>query len=316
MDNDRLLLSLCIPTNGRADTVIPLLDSINSQQEDSERFEVVITDNAGNPELEKAVRAMDRPNLRYYKTQAEGFTNQIDAFEKCRGLFCKMLNHRCILLPGSLHALLGIIEDNLAEKPIIYCANGDVKDKREQIECEDLDSFVRQMGIYSSWSAGVSAWREDLDGIRNKPYDSIFPHTVFLFDLRKNSRYLIWNRHYHELQDDAGKGGYNLFEAFGIRFLDLLNRLRLEERISLDTFIKLKRDVFVFLRTMHFKETIMPTDHNYILTDLKKILSVYFSPSDYRKMRLYNYTVAPVALAANKIRKIVTGRKRNNTAAG
>lgn len=314
MDNEQLLLSLCIPTNGRIDSVLPLLDSIYSQKADPDRFEVVITDNACNPELESAVKAMDLPNLRYFSTRSEGFTNQIDAFEKCRGQFCKMLNHRCILLPGSIRSLLGIIEENLKEKPIIYCTNGVLHLKGERIECENLDSFVRQMGIYSSWSAGISAWKEDLDGIRNKSFDSTFPHTVFLFDLRENSRYLIWDGRYHELQDDAGKGGYNVFEAFGLTFLNLMDRLRREKRICEATFQKVRHDTFVFLRSLHFKEVVLPTDHRFILTGLKESMSVHFSAGDYRKLLLYNYTAAPVGLAVNKVRKIFTGRKRNNTA--
>ena len=93
MENDLPLLSLCIPTNGRAEWVIPLLESIYSQEEDPACFEVIITDNAGNPQLAAAVDAMAHPNLKYFPTESAGFTNQIDAFEKCRGIFCKMLNH-------------------------------------------------------------------------------------------------------------------------------------------------------------------------------------------------------------------------------
>ena len=57
METPEPLLSLCIPTNGRVDWVGPLLSSIYSQQVDNSLFEVVITDNARNPELEKAVAA-------------------------------------------------------------------------------------------------------------------------------------------------------------------------------------------------------------------------------------------------------------------
>ena len=310
MENKLPLLSLCIPTNGRAEWVIPLLESIYSQKEDPALFEVVITDNAANPELAAAVNAMERPNLKYFPTESAGFTNQVDAFEKCSGLFCKMLNHRSVLLPGSIRKLLSLVERYRTEKPLIYCTNGVLKTKDEDITCADLDAFVKRLGIYASWSAGTALWREDLQDIRSKPINSTFPHTVFLFDVHEQGPYLIWDGHYHELQNDATSGGYNPFEAFGITFLDLMSRLLKEGRIQPDTFEKVRQDVFVFLRTLHFKEVVLPAKHGYILTDIPEKISVYYSRRDYRKMVLYNYFVAPFELGANKVRKIFAGLKR------
>jgi len=310
MENDLPLLSLCIPTNGRAEWVIPLLESIYSQEEDPACFEVIITDNAGNPQLAAAVDAMAHPNLKYFPTESAGFTNQIDAFEKCRGIFCKMLNHRSVLLPGSIRSLLSLVERYRQDKPLIYCTNGVLKKRGDTIECDSLDAFVSELGIYASWSAGTALWREDLHDIRSKPIDNTFPHTVFLFDVRENGPYLIWDGRYHKLQNDASSGGYNPFEAFGITFLNLMSRLRQEGRIRPETFEKVRQDVFVFLRTLHFKEVMLPAKHNYILTDIPQKMSVYFSARDYRKMVLYNFFVAPFEMAANKVRKIITGRKQ------
>ena len=177
MENKIPLLSLCIPTNGRTEWVIPLLESIYSQQEDPALFEVVITDNATNPQLASAVTTMAQPNLKYFPTASAGFTNQVDAFEKCSGIFCKMLNHRSVLLPGSIRMLLSLVERYRVEKPLIYCTNSVLKKKEEYIECEDLDAFVSQLGIYASWSAGTALWRDNLQDIRSKPIDSTFPHT-------------------------------------------------------------------------------------------------------------------------------------------
>lgn len=313
MDCNRPLLSLCIPTNGRTDWVLPLLGSIYSQNVDLALFEVIITDNAQNPELEKTVKGMEHPNLYYYPTESSGFTNQIDAFEKCNGEFCKMLNHRSILFPGSIKSLLSLVEEYYKEKPIIYCANGEIKKKEDLISCDDLDSFVQNMSIFSTWSAGTGVWREDLNNIRNKPIDKTFPHTVFLFDIREHSRYLIWNKPYHSLQHDSGKGGYNLFEAFSVSFLDIMTNLRKDNRISLDSFLIIKRDVFLFLRDMHFKEAIMPTDHTYILNDKQKYLCVYYSLHDYRLMLLHNYFIDFPIMIFKKIKKIfgLVKKKKN-----
>ena len=100
--NNKLLLSICIPTNGIVDWVIPAIDSIYSQGVDISLYEVVVTDNGKKNDLQDAIKKYNQPNFHYYKTDSQGFTNQIDAFEKCKGIFCKMLNHRSMLLPGSL----------------------------------------------------------------------------------------------------------------------------------------------------------------------------------------------------------------------
>lgn len=305
------LLSLCIPTNGRVDWIGPLLSSIYSQQVDNSLFEVVITDNARNPELEKAVAALAQPNLRYYPTDSAGFTNQVDAFEKCSGIFCKMLNHRCVLLPGSIDKLIGLVREYQDSKPLIYCGNGHVKGP-SVIDCPDMDSFVRNLSYFSSWSAGTAVWRDDMKGMREKPVNSTFPHTLFLFQLREESRCIIWNVPYQYLQDDAGKGGYNPFEAFGITFLDIIRGLKEEKRISEDTFQSVKKDVFSFLEFFYFNEVIRPTKHTYVLTDIRKIVSTNYGKGAYLKIVLHSLFVAPVNMVIDKVRRMTAARKHNN----
>ena len=193
MENDQLLLSICIPTNGIVEWVIPVIDSIYSQGIDNNLFEVVVTDNGESEKLGEAVKMYEYPNFKYYKTTSKGFTNQIDAFEQCNGLFCKMLNHRSKLLPGSIEALLNLVRKYQDTKPIIYCAEGHAKGG-ELIECASTDEFVQLLGVWTSWSCGTGAWKEDLNNLRSRAINSMFPHTVFLFDLRReeDSKYVIW----------------------------------------------------------------------------------------------------------------------------
>ena len=46
-----IFLSLCIPTNGVTEWVVPVLDSIYREQIAEELFEVVVTDNGENKEF-------------------------------------------------------------------------------------------------------------------------------------------------------------------------------------------------------------------------------------------------------------------------
>lgn len=294
MDN-QILLSLCIPTNGIVEYVIPVIDSIYSQNIDPTLFEVVITDNGGKDALKEALESRNFSNLHYYKTSSSGFTNQIDAFEKCSGLFCKMLNHRSRMLPGSINNLLNLIEKYKDEKPIIYCAEGRMSSE-PIIECENLDEFVRNMSYWISWSAGTGAWRSDISNIRDKSINVMFPHTVFLFELRHDSKYVIWNGTYEVQASDKGKGGYDVFQTFGVTLLDLLSDLRIKNRISLETFITVKKGLLRYLRKIYLEDVVLPTKHTYIIENVRIKLSVYYGVFEYWKIVSWSLCRVPYAL--------------------
>ncbi len=285
MENKQLLLSICIPTNGKVEWVIPVIESIYSQGVDDSQFEVVVTDNGEKNDLCEAVKRYSNYNFKYFKTTSSGFTNQIDAFEKCSGLFCKMLNHRSVMMPGSLEALLELINKYKETKPIIYCAEGHAKGD-EFVECSNTDDFVHSLGVWTSWSCGTGAWKKDLYNIRGKKIDMMFPHQVFLFGLREeiDSKYIIWNRAYERMLSEEGKGGYNLFNTFGVGFLDLINDLRIKGRITESTFLYVKKELFDFLRGLYVSEVLLPTKRSFIIKDISTSMAVYYGYYYYCKL--------------------------------
>ena len=285
MENKQPLLSLCIPTNGKVEWMIPVIESIYAQRVDNSLFEVIVTDNGEELDLAEAVKKYNYENFHYFQTTSHGFTNQIDAFEKCNGVFCKMLNHRSKMMPGSIEKILKIVRKYQEKKPILYFAEGHAKGC-EFIECANTDEFVGSLSYWTSWSCGTGAWKDDLKDIRNKIADKMFPHTVFLFDLRADSDYVIWNEKYEVMTDDTGKGGYDLFDTFGVGFLDIINGLRLRKLISYDTFIKVKRDLYVFLSSLYVSEVLLPTKHTFIIGNVRQSMSVYYGDFYYKKMVL------------------------------
>lgn len=298
------LLSLCIPTNGKVEWMIPVIESIYAQGVDNTLFEVVVTDNGVKQDLAKAIKKYTYENFHYYQTSSQGFTNQIDAFEKCSGVFCKMLNHRSKMLPGSIESLLQFVKRYETTKPILYCSEGNAKGD-EIIECTSVDEFVRSLSYFVSWSAGTGAWREDLFDVRSKQIDSSFPHMVFLFGLRKESQYVIWNKKYEQMGDDAGKGGYDLFDTFAVHFLDIIKGLLGDGRISQQTFNVVKNDLFGFLTVLYKNEAILPTKHTFILKDIKKSMKVYYGLSGYWRMVVKAYLLVPYEFCFALIRKVL-----------
>lgn len=279
--NNNILLSLCIPTYGVVEWVVPLVESIYSQDCDNNIFEVVITDNGKGSKLGEVLTNYSFPNLHYYRTTSEGFTNQIDAFQKSNGLFRKMLNHRSRLLDGALKKMLDVITKYQSTKPILYFSNGILEDTRI-IECNSVDIFCSKMSYYISWSMGTGVWRDDLDKLDKSKISRMFPHFTLLFYLRNQSRFVICNEEI-EMQDSGkGKGGYDLFNTFAVVFLDEVNRLRVEGRITDITFAIIKKGLLKFLSGLYCNEYLGPyTIYNFIIRNVKRSMCRYYSCIDY-----------------------------------
>lgn len=281
---ESLTLSICIPTDGTVRWVLPALEAIYSQGCDPGCFEVVITDNGASDELEKAIAGLDYPNITYRRTESKGFLNIIDSLKLGRGLLCKVLNHRAVLLPGAIQHWLDLVEKYKDERPVIYCMAGLLK-SGPLVECENFDSFVARMSYWSSWMAGLCVWDSDKPALESIQYDTMFPNTSLLFEMRQESRYVIDNVPFFTPQDDSGKGGYNFFRTFAVDYLDILNALRKKGRISLDTFVKVKGELYVFLTDRYYKEVFSKSAHTYDLSDIDRSMEVYFTKAEYRKMK-------------------------------
>ena len=269
------ILSICIPTDGSVQWVLPVLDSIYAQGYDNSKFEVIVTDNGKDSQLPQHIAKYEYPNLKYKQTNDKGFLNLVTALKEGCGLFCKMLNHRSVLLPGSIGKLVDMVESYKETKPIIYCPNGEKKGVTIK-ECQDINEFLFNVSFYSSWSAGIGFWKDDIANIDNIRLDELFPNASLLFNIRKDAQYVIWNNRYMSMGDDAGKGGYDYFHTFCVHFLDLLSILRIEERITEKTFVSIKWDLYNFLKDVYLLEIFLPTSHTFILDDIKSSYAVYY----------------------------------------
>ena len=106
----QIILSLCIPTNGAVEWILPVIESIYAQEYDTSKFEVVITDNGKQSQLPSYIAKMNYPNLRYKQTDDEGFLNLVTCLKEGKGMFCKMINHRSVMLPESITNMVELVE--------------------------------------------------------------------------------------------------------------------------------------------------------------------------------------------------------------
>ena len=288
MDNP--ILSLCIPTNGAVKWIVPVIDSIYSQGCDDDLFEVIVCDNAKNPELESIVKNYAHDNIYYYKSDAQGFLNIVSSFQSAKGDYCKLINHRAKMTPGSLADLIALIEKYKREQPVIYCTNGAVGNGKDELHCRDLNELVWNLHYYCTWMAGIGIWRKDIPNLEGIEYNKMFPNTTILFEQRTQpSTYLLYNKKFFNEQNGRGKGCYNLFYTFAVVFPDMLKGLQRKDRITQQTFDKVMKDLYGCLQNFYMDFVLRNPDKSFDLSGNHKSLTTYYSEWEYLKMMFHCY---------------------------
>ena len=277
------ILSLCIPTNGKAEWILPTLESIYTQGVEETEFEVVVTDNGKDSALARGMEKLLREhgNLIYQRNDSEMFYNQLEALKPAHGMFLKFVNHRGIMEPGGLRRMIEIVLENRDRKPPIYMSNGFLK--KDRIDCASFDEYVREIGIYASWTTGVGIWKEEFDRIRDHLVaDRISPHSCVLFSRRKDDYYRIYNdKLSSELtHDHKNKGTYDLFKAFGVEELFITHRLYIDGDITAETFKKVKKDYRRFTSFLYFDFMIRKKPCSYDLSGFNDAMGIYFRKTE------------------------------------
>lgn len=288
MNQNKPFLSICIPTNGATKWVVPTLRSVYEQGVDISLFDVIITDNGENSDLEKALAEFNQPNLSYIHTNDKGFLNLITSLKLGNGCYHKMLNHRSILEPEALQNWIDIVKKYKDEKPVIYSSNGTIRGDKI-IECDNLDAFVYHLNYLCTWSGGIGIWEDDIKNMTGFEYNEMFPNASLLFEHRQQSRYVIYNKKFESQQEGQGKGCYNLFHTFAVVFPDMLKDLRCRDRITQQTFDKVLKDLYGCLQNFYMNFVLRNPDKSFDLSGNHKSLTTYYSELDYWRMMYHCY---------------------------
>lgn len=287
---DRPILSLCIPTNGAVKWIVPVIDSIYSQGCDDALFEVIVADNAKNAELQEIIEHYGHNNIRYFRSDAQGFLNIVSSFQSAKGDFCKLINHRAKMIAGALDDLIGMVNKYKDEQPVIYCTNGVVGEGKDVVRCKNLDELLWNLHYYCTWMAGIGIWRKDIPNLEGIEYNKMFPNTTILFEQRTQpSAYLLYNKKFFNEQNGHGKGCYNLFHTFAVVFPDMLKDLQRRDRITQRTFDKVMKDLYGCLQNFYMNFVLRNPDKSFDLSGNHKNLTTYYSELDYWRMMYHCY---------------------------
>ena len=305
IENNEILLSLCIPTNGMLRYVKNVIDSIYMQGVDTNLFEVVITDNGERSDLAQYVKNLEYKNLRYYKTSDLGFLNQLACLKYSKGIYSKMLNHRSCLRPGALHEILKLVIQNAEKKPIMYFIDGNISGYELQF-CNDANEFVALLHYWITWSAGVGVWDIDKQKLQEVEFNPMFPHLAILFQLRKFSKYLVWNKRFQIMQDDKGKGGYDLFHTFSVIFIDYIIMLNRNNVITEKTYRYVKKKMYKHLGEMYFRHVVLKLDYTFDIKNVRESITTHYSVLQYYKIVLkYRFLKKMLYDLKNVVKKVI-----------
>ncbi len=278
----RPLISLCMPTNGISEWVFPVLESIYAQNIKQKWFEVIVADNGNNRKFRKEMEAYaaGHENLYYYPSGTNEFMSEPDAYRHARGVFIKFLNHRTRLTDGALRYWLRFVKKYESEKPVIYFTNGVLKRKKKVTTVKDFSSFVRELGIYSSWSTGMAFWKEDFDRIPDSErYHELYPHTNILFSRRDAKTYMIDDSILLDEMPsgDRHKGTYNLFYAFAVDYPQILLDLVRDGDLRICDFAHVKKKNRAFVQELYYQYIVKKMPCTYDLSGYKKACGVFYS---------------------------------------
>ena len=230
-----MFVSICIPCFKRLEQVRNTLKSIyeDNAEVSLDDYEVVITDNDPDTELNIVMNEFKTyPNFLYVPTRCEGFMNSYHALKNGRGNFLKLHNSQNMIRKGMLAEIVAQAKKYVGMKPLIFHTNGFLF-KHDIREYSDFNRYMEALSYWSSWSGGMTIWREDFERLGEIEMDPLFPHTsVFLSQFNK-SLFVIDDRVMYDVQRVAKRGGHNKFEAFTVHYPSLITKCCEDNHISI-----------------------------------------------------------------------------------
>ena len=175
--NNKIILSIVIPTKNRAKLLKTVLESIEGQKADQNVFEVIIIDNGSTDETKDVAKEYQEKikNCRYYYDARPGLhVGRNRGMLESRGELVGYLDDDVILFPNWINTVLTAFED----KKVMYVGGSVIPYDMSLMTSEFMSKHAVQRGIYwfvSSiscfWETGIS---EDDTRVHRMPIKSFF----------------------------------------------------------------------------------------------------------------------------------------------
>ncbi len=243
IENNEILLSICIPTYNRAEYLEQTIVSIIKQKifQETNIVEIIVSDNCSEDntgEVLKKYLEIYGDKIRYCKN-TENIKDK--NFEKVlsygKGVFLKLNNDTLMHNDDTLSKMIKVINQNVNKKDILFFSNGSLNEV-SSLNCSDLNEFVKFASFYSTWIACFGIWKVDFEKIDNFSRNAHLQlvQTDVLFRLIESKRAIyIDNSLIFNSLTPSNKGGYNIYKVFVTNYLGLYKEYRISKKISWTT---------------------------------------------------------------------------------
>lgn len=300
-------LSICIPCNGRVNYLRNTLQSIYNEITLKSRillseFEVIISDNGDNDDLNMLMSEFKYENCYYFRTTCEGFMNSYHSLTYGRGRLLKLHNSQELFNNGTLKVLIETVKDNNANKPLIFFSSGLLKRGNVRYY-NSFDEFMYNLSYLSSWSNGFSLWKEDFEKLKDErtKLNPLFPHTSLFLTQNYKKQFLINDQKLFTTQFVNKRGGHNKFQAFSIEYPSIIHEAFTKKSISEETMDKVLHDVlYEYLPLLYFNVKIARRE-TYDNVGFKDDIQKYFPPGAYYIV-LFRSIIVPMKIVWRKFK--------------
>lgn len=318
MNNEKPLLSICIPTYNRSKYLKKSLDSIVTQNEFlNGSVEIVISDNASTDDTKEVVTPyLEKYDNVYYSRNEENVRdkNYPTVLSKAHGKLRRLCNDTLVFHPNSLKMMCSVVDEYEDSQPFIFWANGSAKIEPE-IENTHFREYVKKVSYWMTSIACFSIWDSECETIRND-FDGC---ELMLWQVKKGLKIacnkdnvLIVNKKMTDVQAVEKKNiSYGLFHVFYENYFSILKPYFESGILSDEVKEYLEKDLlFGFYTDWVAKWELQSSNLNYSKTEnLKKAVWDAYRDKPYWHEFLCRYYIKLYYMKTKQLVKRLLGRE-------
>lgn len=290
--NEDILLSICIPTFNRIDTLIVVLQRLVDDPDFDKEVEVVISDNCSTDDTEAQIRKLssEYPNIRYYRNSENiKDKNFYLALSRGHGRYLKLLNDYVLFRTGGLGEMKAHIRKYEGQNVNLYFYSNLRSPYRnsKEVQINNVDSFVRAINNKITWITNFGVWKKHFDEL---PNDDLLWHTQLsqmdwtLHEVALRQSIIVNFRFYQTLVVPNKKMSYAFFIPHVVNYYGIYQKyvekgLIYEKTIEYDKYRVLSHFVGSRIIEYLYLEKEVPFD----IDIAKNVLNDYFGEIHYYK---------------------------------
>lgn len=234
LEENRPLLSICIPTYNRASYLKGALEHISSDPAFDARVEVVVSDNASSDDTEIVVKAFTEKygNIRYYRN-AENVrdANFKLVLERATGRYLKLFNDTLRFKADGLSKILDVISAADESQGLQFYQNISFLSS-ENRAVEGVEELMSAVSYNITWIGNFGIWRSELDflDVDDRYVRMQLAQVAWLLNMAGEKAIRIEFGIWYDPLWPKNKGGYNFFRVFIINYFEILSDYGLKGR--------------------------------------------------------------------------------------